>query len=50
MDDDLWYDIKKAFDFVKSRAVDRADNKSKGFLVYRAGPIIRIDIKVEDGK
>lgn len=50
MDDNTWDAIQKAYDFVKSGAGDRVDNKSKGFLIYRAGTIIRIDIKVEDGK
>ena len=51
MDEDIWYDIKKAFEIVKSGVLKRADGDSgEGFLVYRAGTIIRIDIKVKDGK
>ena len=48
MDDDTWDAIQKAYEIVKSGTLKRADGD--GFLVYRAGTIIRIDIKVKDGK
>ena len=48
MDDNLWDAIKKAFEVIESGIAKRVDGN--GFLVYRAGTIIRIDIKVKDGK
>lgn len=48
MDDDLWDAIQTSFALVKSGTFNRVDGN--GFTIYRAGTIIRIDIKVEDGK
>lgn len=49
MDEDIWDEIKQAFEIVKSGTLKRADGDSgEGFSVYRAGTIIRIDIKVEE--
>lgn len=48
MDDDLWDAIQKSFVVITSGIANRVDGN--GFIIYRAGSIIRIDIKVEDGK
>lgn len=45
MSDDLWESIQRAYDFIKSGASKRVDGE--GWSVYRAGSIIRVDIKVE---
>ena len=46
MDDKLWDAIKIGFDIVKSGVLKRTDGD--GFILYRAGTIIRIDIKMEE--
>ena len=42
----MWDAIQKAFELIESGAVKRIDGD--GFMVYRAGTIIRIDIKSEE--
>lgn len=43
----MWEAIQQAFEIVASGALKRADGD--GFSVYRAGSIIRVDIKAEAG-
>lgn len=44
MDKELWDRVQKAFEAVQSGVVKRAD-VSDQIIVYRAGTVIRIDVK-----
>ncbi|KKN10368.1 hypothetical protein LCGC14_1037290 [marine sediment metagenome] len=48
MNNELRDAIQKAFEVVESGIAKRVDDTNGRFKVYRAGTIIRIDIKVKD--
>ena len=41
----MWEKIQKAYEAVESGLADRIDNKEYNFSVYKAGTIIRLDVK-----